>query len=92
MVVQPGDEEATMVDVAKRKKPDQPESSPAPERPPSRENTRYIAIPLDLYEALQRFAESRSDEDDKKSISWAGRVAIRKFLIDNDFWPSASGS
>lgn len=56
-------------------------------RYPSRENTRYLAVPRAIYEALERYARSRSDEDEAKSVSWAGRVAIRKFLTAEGFWP-----
>lgn len=60
---------------------------PGKKRYPSRENTKYVAIPLELHEALQAYADSRSDEDDKKSVTWAARVAIRKFLTDIGLWP-----
>ena len=74
--------------MAKRKnKSDDAPSSDQPEegkrsRPPSRENTRYVGLPLTLYTALQKYAEDHSDEDTKKSASWAARVAIRRFLKD----------
>lgn len=69
--------------MGKEKKPEGQE----PKRYPSRENVKYLAVPAELYEALARFAKSKSDEDDKKSVSWAGRVALRKFLTQEGFWP-----
>lgn len=54
---------------------------------PSRTKTRYVAIPKDMHDALVRYAQSRSDEDDRKSVSWAARVAIRKFLTAEGLWP-----
>lgn len=59
---------------------------------PSRAKTRYIAVPEELHDALAAFAESRSDEDEKKSISWAARVALRKFLTSEGFWPPKAKS
>jgi hypothetical protein len=76
--------------VAKKKPkpepPTPPETEP-PKRYPSRENVRYLGLPADLYAALERYARSKSDEDDSKSVSWAGRRAVRKFLVDEGFWP-----
>jgi hypothetical protein len=60
-------------------------------RHPSREHIRYVALPLELHQALERYAESRSDEDDKKSVSWAARVAVRRSLTDQGFWPPKGG-
>src|SRR5947208_1284074 len=72
--------------MAKRKKNDdasqEPPMPPAGEKkkPPSREKIRYLAIPLELHELLKRYADEHSDEDSRKSINWAARVAIRRFL------------
>lgn len=73
----------------KKPKPDQPSEVGGSEkkRYPSREKTKYVAIPKALYEALESYAKSRSDEDDTKSISWAARVAIRNFLQEAGHWP-----
>jgi len=57
--------------------------------PHSRKNTKYLGVPADLYEALDRYRVSKSDEDDEKSMSWAGRHALRKFLESVGFWPPA---
>jgi hypothetical protein len=79
--------------MAKRKKPTEPEPTPPLEppeekrRPPSRENLRYVAIPLQLHQALEQYAKDHSNEDETKSISWAARVAIRKFLVAEGRWP-----
>lgn len=70
-----------MAVMAKERKPKKP-------RPPSRENTRYVAIPLGMYNGLAAYAKSRSDADDTKSVSWAGRVAIRRFLVENGINPT----
>lgn len=78
-----------MKGMAKKKQPNEDTGKP---RYPSRENVKYVAIPKALHEALERYAESRSDEDDKKSTSWAGRVAIRKFLTEEGFWPPPAES
>lgn len=58
-----------------------------PPRYPSREKTRYVGISLELHQALQRYADSRSDEDDQKSVNWTARRAIRKFLTEEGFLP-----
>jgi hypothetical protein len=75
-----------------KKKPVNKSPSPVePEVPakryPSRDKIRYVGIPVELHEALEQYAQSRSDEDDVKSISWAARVCIRRFLTDEGFWP-----
>jgi hypothetical protein len=59
-----------------------------PKRFPSRENTRYVGIPLELYRALEKFAEAKSDQDDRKSVAWAARRAIRKMLTDEGLLPA----
>ena len=59
---------------------------------PSRKNTRYAGLPVKLYAALARYAKDHSDEDEERSISWAARVAIRKFLSDEGYWPPPEGS
>ena len=50
-------------------------------------NYSLVAIPLALYEALSRYAEDKSDEDTDRSISWAGRKAVRQFLEEAGYWP-----
>ena len=82
-----------MVRMAKRKgKAGEGESGEGTPRKryPSREKTRYVALPLDLYAVLEQFARSRSDEDDQKSVSWAARVAVRRFLTGEGLWPPAA--
>lgn len=75
------------------KKRPTPQPSPDPgsdepkKRPPSREKTRYIALPKALHEALARYAKDHSDEDEDRSISWAGRKAVRDFLQREGYWP-----
>jgi hypothetical protein len=78
----------------RKKKPDDAVPEPidpgaGKKRYPSREKTRYVALPLDLYEVLEKYAKSRSDEDDQKSVSWAARVAVRRFLTGEGLWPPA---
>jgi hypothetical protein len=77
--------------VAKKKKPAEsdpnPPGGPGKRRYPSREKVKYIAIPAEMHAALEKYALSRSDEDDQKSINWAGRVAIRRFLTQEGLWP-----
>jgi hypothetical protein len=83
--------------MAKKKKPDavNPPPDPVPEqpmkkRPPSREKLRYVALPLDLHQFLKDYADSKSNEDDKRSVNWAARVAIRRFrriLEEAGEWP-----
>jgi hypothetical protein len=51
-------------------------------RYPSRENTKYLAVPKEWYELLEEYAKERSDADTAHSVAWAGRVAIRKFLVE----------
>lgn len=67
--------------------PDEQPNDEASKRYPSRENVRYLALPVELYEAIGRFAQAHSDEDEKRSISWAGRRLVRKALSDEGFWP-----
>lgn len=59
---------------------------------PSRAKIRYVGIPKEIHEALERYAQSRSDEDEEKSVSWAARHAIRKFLTGEGFWPPPTQS
>ena len=68
-------------------KPRKADADAAKKRYPSREKLRYVAIPVELHEALQRFAASRSDADDEKSVSWAARVAIRRFAVAEGLIP-----
>lgn len=74
------------------KKPDKkkPSGENTGKRPPSRENTSYVALPKDLYKVLKRYADDHSDEDSKKSASWAARKAVRKFLTEEGYWPPPS--
>jgi hypothetical protein len=64
-----------------------PDEGKPKKRYPSREKTRYVALPRDLYAVLEQYAKSRSDEDDQKSVSWAARVAVRRFLSGEGLWP-----
>ena len=74
--------------MAKKKTPnDSGKQDDGKSRPPSRDKVRYVAIPTNLHDALVSFAESRSDEFDKKSISWAARVAIAGYLREQGLWP-----
>lgn len=70
--------------MAKRaNKPEQPaEPSPddGPKRYPSRENTRYVGLSVELYELVKKYAADHSDADEEKSISWATKRLIRKAL------------
>lgn len=50
-------------------------------------NTFQVGVPLELYEALRRYAQAHSDEDLTRSISWAGRRGLEKFLETEGFWP-----
>ena len=52
-------------------------------RYPSRENTRYVALPLALYEVLEVIG---LEED--RSISWLARKAVREFLERHGRMPS----
>lgn len=63
----------------------QPSDGEQKKRPLSRENTRYLALPVKLYELLEQYAADQSDEDTKRSISWAGRKAVRKFLEEEGY-------
>ena len=80
-----------MARMAKRKKPTDGNGEEPKKRYPSREKTRYVALPLELYEALEGYAAKRSDEDDTRSVSWAARVAIRRFLVGEGLWPPPHG-
>jgi hypothetical protein len=46
-----------------------------PKRYPSRENTRYVALPLSMYEILESLGAR-----EERSTSWIARKAIREFL------------
>jgi len=72
-----------------RKRKKDADDQPSEPLPPSlsRKNTKYIGIPAEMYEALDRYRLSKSDEDEEKSMSWAGRHAVRKFLESVGFWP-----
>jgi predicted Zn-dependent protease len=85
MLVDDSAEDGTMSGVAK-KTPKQP-TDDEPKRYPSRDKVRYVAIPLELHEALDKYAKDNSDEDNVKSISWAARVAIRRFLRSEGLLP-----
>jgi hypothetical protein len=56
------------------------EAASESKRFPSRENTRYVGLPIHLYELVEQFAKDHSDEYDEKSISWAARILIHKAL------------
>lgn len=58
-------------------------------RYPSRENTRYLGVRLDIYEALQRYASDQSDDVETRSASWAARLALVQFLTEKGYWPPA---
>lgn len=60
-----------------KKKPDD-----KPVRYPSRENTRYVAVPLAMYEVLKRIADA-----DERSTSFVARKAIREYLEKLKMWP-----
>lgn len=66
----------------KQNKPAATSDAEEQKRYPSRENTKYVALPINLYRALEQYAKDHSTEDDDKSISWAARVAVRKFLTE----------
>ena len=74
-----GAEIVTMSAMAKKRKPPEPDEQPG-NVPLSRKNTRYLAVPADLYDRLDKYRASKSDEDDDKSMSWAARHALRRFL------------
>jgi hypothetical protein len=57
------------------KKPHQP-SNPSPG---GRKGMKYIAIPDALWERLKAWADA-----DERSVSWAGRKAIERFLDQQD--------
>lgn len=70
-----------MAAVAK-KKPKPEQSEPAkPVRYPSRDLVKYVGLPLNLYRALEEYADEHSDEDDRKSVAWAVRALVRKALL-----------
>jgi hypothetical protein len=71
----------------KKPKREQAPADPPKQSYPSRKNTRYVALPRKLHEALTDYARKHSDEDDTKSISWAARKAVRKFLIEEGYSP-----
>lgn len=73
-----------MIEVMAKKKP--PTSGPK-KRYPSRDNYKSLSLSKELYEGLQAYAESRSTEDDKKSVSWAARAIVRKFLSEQGILP-----
>lgn len=76
-----------MLTVAKQK----PDPEPAdPKRYPSREKTRYVAVPAQIHEALKEYARKHSDQDDEKSISWAARRLLREALERAGLWPPKS--
>jgi hypothetical protein len=64
-----------------------PAGAPA-ERPvkryPSRENTKYVGIPVKLWHRLKHYAEGHSTEWDEKSISWALRNLLAKALEEEE--------
>lgn len=57
-------------------------NSGADNRYPSRKKTRYLAVPVHLYQAVEAYAKEHSRQDDEKSISWAARQLLRKALTD----------
>lgn len=79
----------------KRKQPEPPEDEPIaaeassspPKRYPSRDRTKYLAVPASLYEMVKAYAEAQSDEDGKKSISWAARRLLRLGAAAEGFQP-----
>lgn len=85
--------------VMAKRKPKQPEAAgqtdqkPAPGAPgagkkyPSRERVKYVGIPAAMYDELERYARDHSTEIDEKSISWAARLAIHRFLTAEGRWP-----
>lgn len=65
------------------KKPPKPpnESEPA-KRYPSRDRTKYVAIPLEEWAQLKALA----DEQDR-SVSYMAKQAVRKLLAEVGRWP-----
>jgi hypothetical protein len=65
--------------MAKRKaKNDASENQETPKKVyPSRANAKYVSIPKHYHAALAEYARQHSTPDDKKSVSWACRVAVR---------------
>lgn len=84
----------------RRKKPGKRAEGETPGKPPgaggkkypSREKVMYVGIPVAMYEALQRYARDHSDEVDEKSISWAARLAVHRFLVAEGRWPPRKAS
>lgn len=63
----------TMLSVTR---PKRPERTPAGKvKTTGRANVKYVALPIDLWEALLDIAEKND-----RSISWVGRRAVRKYL------------
>jgi hypothetical protein len=77
--------------MSKKKPPEEPPEGGGKKRYPSRENVRYVAVPLALHRALELYAEKHSNEDEKKSVSWAARVMIRRGLVGEGLWPLPEG-
>ncbi len=44
---------------------------------PSRANAKYVSVPKHYHAALAEYARQHSTPDEKKSVSWACRVAVR---------------
>lgn len=65
----------------KRKKP----TDEGGEKKPRKDTT--VNIPRDLHDALLCFAKAKSDDDDRKSLSWAARHLLRKALTEAGFYP-----
>jgi hypothetical protein len=88
MMVEAGKGGCTMSLMSKKKRPtDGTPEGEGKKRYPSRENVRYIAVPLKYHEALERYAREHSNEDEKKSVSWAARVMLRLGLTGKGLWP-----
>jgi hypothetical protein len=74
--------------MAKKKRPKDeamppPASTPTPPAPthgryPSRGRVKYVALPVDLYEWLERYAKAHSAPYDKKSVAWAARQIVSR--------------
>lgn len=56
--------------------PEPPEEGPK-KRYPSRDRIRYVAVPVHLYELLEKYASDHSDQDTQRSVSWAARRVVR---------------
>jgi hypothetical protein len=78
--------------MAKNKK--NPKSAPAPksddsqakDRPPSRENSRYVDITAPLREAIEKLIEE-DPRFEERTVPWVVQRAIKKFLAEHGRQP-----